>query len=89
VVSAVGAGFFQNSSSLFDQAADEDRQSVQADLEDRARLRRGVGVATGVAGIAFLAAGVIKLSVNGAPQEGAPDVGVTIGASSISVYGSF
>lgn len=88
-VSLVGGGLIQNSSSLFDQAADEDRQSVQADLEDRARFRRGLGVGVGIAGIACIATGVIKLSINGAPTDSTAKVGVTIGASSFMVYGSF
>lgn len=85
----IGGGFLLNSSSLFDQATDEDRQSVKADLESRARSQRTIGLVSGGVGLAFLAAGVIKLSIT-APSPSKPtSVHVTVGPSSFSIQGSF
>ncbi len=84
----IGGGFLLNSSSLFDQASDEDRQSVKADLENDARSRRTIGFISGGIGVAFLAAGVIKLSITPSPSKPA-SVHVTVGPSSFSFQGSF
>lgn len=87
--SVAGVGLYQNSSSLFDQAKVEDRQSVQADLEERARFRRGAGVVTGGLGVACLVAGTIKLVISSQPQRRPARASVVVGASSISIVGSF
>lgn len=84
-----GTGFLQNSSSLFDQAADEDRQSVKAELEESARTRRTIGAITGSVGLACLAVGVIKLSITDTPPPKSKSLQVTLGPSSLSIRGSF
>lgn len=84
-----GTGFLQNSSSLFDQAADEDRQSVKAELEESARTRRTIGAITGSVGLACLAVGVIKLSITDTPSPKSKSLQVTLGPSSLSIRGSF
>lgn len=87
--SAVGGGLLINSSSLFDQADDEDRQSVKADLEDRARSRRTIGFISGGVGLACLVGGVIKLAMPESPRSVPASLSVTVGPSSFSIQGSF
>lgn len=87
--SAVGAGFLLSSASLFDQAGDEDRQSVKAELEDQARTRRTIGFIGGGIGLACLTAGVIKLAITPPAPTNRSSVRVTVGPSSIAILGSF
>jgi tetratricopeptide (TPR) repeat protein len=85
----VGGGFLLSGSSLYDQAADEDRQAVANDLEARGDTRVLIGGITGAAGIALLASGVIKLAVTEDRGQRASAIQVSVGPSSFAISGSF
>ncbi len=84
-----GGGFLLSGNSLYDQAADEDRQTVAADLRDRGDQRVIIGGVTGGVGVGLLAAGVIKLAMTGSEASTSPPIQVTVGPSSFSIRGSF
>lgn len=89
VAMLTGGGFVLSGSSLYDQAADEDRQSVAADLRDRGEQRVLIGGIVGGVGVAVVAAGVIRLALTDDDPPPGPGIQVTVGPASFSVWGSF
>lgn len=85
----VGGGFLLSSSSLYDQAAREDRQSVAADLRERADRRVLVGGLVGGAGVALAAVGVIRLALTDDDPRPQTSIQVRVGPASFAVWGTF
>ncbi len=83
-----GGGLLLSGASLYNQAADEDRQAVANDLERQGDTRMLIGGITGGLGVALLASGVIKLALTD-DRRPAPPLRVTIRPSSFSISGSF
>jgi len=89
IAALVGGGFLASGSSLYDEAANEDREGVRANLEDRAAGRVLVGAVAGGVGVAVLAAGLIKLA---RPPNDPPTharIQVSVSPSWFSIAGSF
>jgi len=84
-----GGGFLVNSASLYDQAAEEDRQSVANELQDRGDRRALIGWMAGGIGVGLLATGVIKLALTDHQAPATPPIQVTVGPSWFSLQGSF
>jgi hypothetical protein len=84
----VGGGLMLNGDSLYGQAADEDRQSVRADLEDKAGQRVMIGAVTGGVGAALLTIGIVKLARTPERRERRA-VNVSAGPSWLSISGRF
>jgi tetratricopeptide (TPR) repeat protein len=84
-----GGGFLLSGSSLYDQAADEDRQSVAADLRDRAQNRVLLGGVIGGAGVALAVAGVIRLALTDDDPHPGTSIQVTVSPASFAVWGAF
>jgi hypothetical protein len=84
-----GGGLMLNGDSLYGQAADEDRQSVRAGLEDKARQRVMIGAVTGGVGVVLLTVGIIKLAR--VPQRSSERhaMSIHVGASGFAVSGRF
>lgn len=77
VAAGVGGGLLFNAASLKDDALTEDREPVRDDLRAKADTRRLWGGVVTAAGIATLAAGIVKLAlVPDAPRERA---GIALG----------
>lgn len=88
-LAVIGGGILMlNGDSLYGQAADEDRQSVRADLEDKAGQRVMIGAVTGGVGAVLLTVGIVKLART--PQRVERQaVSVNVGPSWLSVSGRF
>ncbi len=84
-----GGGFLLSGSSLYDQAADEDRQSVANDLRARGDRRVLIGGIVGGVGVGLVAVGVIRLALTDDAPTPRPGIQVTVGPTSFSVWGSF
>ncbi|KAB2910153.1 MAG: hypothetical protein F9K40_03300 [Kofleriaceae bacterium] len=85
----VGGGFLLNSASLYDQAKDEDRQSVANDLNARGDRRALIGGITGGLGAVVLVAGVIKLARTDGVSSPSSAIRVTVGPAWLTIQGGF
>jgi tetratricopeptide (TPR) repeat protein len=85
----VGGGFLLNSASLYDQAKDEDRQSVANDLNARGDRRALIGAITGGVGAVVLVTGVIKLARTDGVTSPSSAIQVTVGPAWLTIQGGF
>lgn len=91
---AAGAGGYLllDARSLRADANDEPRDDVRADLDAKADSRQTWGAITTAAGVAVLAAGVIKLAITpGAPRDSRPraQVSLVITPGNVALGGTF
>ena len=84
-----GGGLLLNASSLYDQASEEDIQSMAADLRSRGRNRAIVGGILGGVGLGVAVVGVIRLASTSDPDARPTSFQVTVGPTSFLVRGSF
>lgn len=85
----VGGVVLAQGSSLYEQSGTEPRESVAADLEDRARRRVAIGAAAGGLGLAALLGGVIKLAVAPRAARAETAIGVSLTSTSVVLTGTF
>ncbi len=84
-----GGGFMLSGASLYDQAADEDRQDVRSDLEDKAGRRVLIGAVTGGVGVVILTVGIVRLARTPERRIDGQAVQVSVGPSWFSISGRF